>query len=149
VTDTARLLLTAAILSGSAIGVYAWRLSRTDPMTPERLIGELQLAQWAALLLAATGAVSMGLAVGAESRPWVNVDAAVGIGFVALAAVVLKREPRDALLWAAAGFLVHALTDIAHRPGLLPSDLAPRWYMLGSAIYDACIAAAIYLARRR
>jgi hypothetical protein len=149
VTDTARALLSAAVLSGSATGFFAWRLSRIAADEPERLVGELRLAQWAALLLAVSGAISIGLAIGAPATTTGNIDVTLGVAFVILSGIVLRREPRDALLLAAAGFLVHALTDIAHRPGWLSPDLAPRWYAVGSAVFDVYLAGVCYWARRR
>jgi hypothetical protein len=149
VTDTVRALLTAAVLSASAIGVFAWRLVRTDPDQPERLVGELRLAQSAALLLAVAGGISVGLAIAAGSAPTGSLDITFGVTFVILAGVVLRCEPRDALLLVAGLFVLHALADIAHRPGLLSPDLVPRWYAIGSAIYDVYVAAACYWARRR
>ena len=34
---------------------------------------------------------------------------------------------------------------VAHRPGLLPEGLAPRWYSIGCAVYDVYIGALCYL----
>jgi hypothetical protein len=62
---------------------------------------------------------------------------------------VIQREPRAALIIAATAFVAHALTDLAHRPGWLSPDLSPRWYVVGSAIYDVCVAALCYVATRR
>jgi hypothetical protein len=39
--------------------------------------------------------------------------------------------------------------DIAHRPGWLSPDLAPRWYIVGCASFNVYLAALCYLARRR
>jgi hypothetical protein len=149
VSDTARVLLTASVLTVSGFGLYAWRLTRLDATGPERLVGELRLAQLAALLLAASGAVSVGLAIANESAPFGPVDVTLGIAFILLAAFVLRREPRDGLLLVAGGFGVHALADIAHRPGLLWPILAPEWYAVGCAVFDVYIAAICYWARRR
>jgi hypothetical protein len=148
VSDTARVLLTAAVLSASASGMFVWRLSRLDPAGPERLIAQLRLAQWAALLLAATGAMAIGLAVANESVPFGAIEVTLGAGFIVLAAVVLGRDPRDGLLLVTAGFLAHALTQIAHQPDLLWPNLAPHWYAVGCAIFDLYIAALCYWARR-
>lgn len=148
-TDTARVLLAAALLSAATIGAFVWRLTRTDADQPDRLVGELRLAQWAALLLAALGGVSIGLTVAFDAAPAGNLDALLGVAFVVLAGFVLHREPRDALLLVSTGFVLHALVDIAHRPGWLPPDVVPRWYAIGSAIYDVYVAAACYWARRR
>ena len=47
----------------------------------------------------------------------------------------------DAIVWLAR----HAVVDILHRPGLLPEDLAPRWYSIGCAVYDVYLGALCYL----
>jgi len=149
VTDTARVLLTFAILSGVAVSVFARRITQMDPMQPERLIGELRLAQWAAILLAAAGAIPIGLSVGHQTVPFGHLDAAIGVAFIGLAGIVLQRDPREALLMVAGGFILHALVDLAHRPGVLSTDLAPRWFTAGCATYDVYLAAVCYWARRR
>jgi hypothetical protein len=144
-TDTVRVLLAAAVLSAATLGAFAWRLSRTEADQPERLIGELRLSQWTALLLAGLGGLSVGLAVAFQSAPGANVDALLGLAFVVVAGFVLH----GGLLVVAAGFIAHALVDIAHRPGWLPPDVMPRWYAVGSAIFDIYVAAACYWASRR
>jgi hypothetical protein len=148
VSDTARVLLTAAVLTATALAVYLWRLTRLDPTQPERLIGELRLAQWAAIALATVAAVSIGLAIAHETAPFGTIEITAGLALVVVAALVLLREPRDALLLAASGFLVHAMLNIAHRPGAL-NPIAPPWYVVGCAIYDLFFAAVCYWARRR
>jgi len=149
VTDTARVLLTFAILSGVAVSVFARRITQLDPSQPERLIGELRLAQWAAILLASAGAIPAGLSVAHQSVPFGHLDAAIGVAFIGLAGIVLQRDPREALLLVAGGFILHALVDLAHRPGWLSPDLAPRWFTAGCATYDVFLAAVCYWARRR
>jgi hypothetical protein len=148
-TDTARVLLTAALLTGSALATFVTRIVRIDPAQPERLVGELWLAQWAALLLAAVGAMPIGACLVSRAAATGQIDAALGIGFIVLAAVVLRRAPRDALLLCAAGFVAHALVDIAHRPGLLSPDLLPRWYTVGCASFNVFVAAVCFLPRLR
>jgi hypothetical protein len=147
VSDTARVLLTAAVLSSTALGVYVWKLTRPDVDGAERLIGQLRLAQWAALVLAATGAVSIGLAVANSAVLLGTVEVTIGVAFVILAGFVLTRDPREALLVCVGGFILHAFVDVAHRPGLL-APLAPAWYFAGCAIYDVYFAAICYWARR-
>jgi hypothetical protein len=149
VPDAARALLTAALLSGSALAALAFRLRRTDPASPERAIGELQLSRWMAVLLAATGAMSAGLTIAAPPTPLAALEITIGLAFVGVAGFVLTRHPRQGLLVATGAFVLHALVDIAHRPGLLAPDLAPRWFTIGCAIYDICIGAVCYWARRR
>ena len=148
-TDTARVLLTAATLSAAALTVLAWRISRLDPSGPERLIGELRLAQWAATVFAGISAISIGLALSNTSTPVAHVDAAIAVIFIGAAGAVLQRDPHDALFWLAIGFGIHALFDIAHRPGWLTPDIAPRWYMIGAATFDVYVAGLCYWARRQ
>ena len=148
-SDSARVLLTAAVLSVSALAAFAWRVARIDASQPDRLIGEMRVAQWAAVLLAAAGAMPMGLGVAGAMLETAHVDVAFGFGYVLFAGLILQREPRSALLFAMAGCVSHALLDISHRPGGLSPDLAPRWFMIGSASYDVALAAICYWARRR
>jgi hypothetical protein len=148
-SDTARVLLTAAVLSWSAFATFAWRVTRFDASQPERLIGELRLAQWAAVLLAATGAAGIGFAASHAMVPTGTVDATMAVACVVLAGFVLLREPRTGLLVAALGLLGHAIADVSHRPGWLSVDLVPRWYVVGCAIWDLAVAAVCLWARRR
>jgi len=149
VTETARIVLTAALLSGIGLGAFAWRVMRTDPEAPQRLIGQLRLAQFAAIVLAGVAAIPIGLAIGAAPGGATHLDAAIGVGFLLAAGYVLLREPRDALGIASASFVAHALVTLAHRPGWLQPSLAPRWYLVGCAIYDVYLAGVCFLARRR
>ena len=148
-TDTVHVLAVAAGLSGGAVSLLAWRVSRVEGSHPDRLVGELRVARWAAVLLAAVGAMPIGLAVGDTSPALGAADAALGMTFVGIAGIVLQREPREALLLSAAAFVVHALLCIAHRPGWLPVDLAPRWFIVGCAVYDVYIAGVCYWTQRR
>ncbi len=149
-TDTARVLLTAAVLSAGSMGFLAWQLIRTDPQQPARLIGELRLAQFAAMILAATGGLPMGLAIAAAPGVQLaHLDLALGVIVVVVAGLVLLRDPRQGLLVAASAFLAHALIDLAHSPGLLSPALAPRWFFVGCAVYDVVLAAVCYWGRRR
>ena len=145
--ETARVLLTAAVLSATALGAFVWKLTRPDLDGAERLIGQLRLAQWAALVLSATGSVSIGLAVANAGVPFGTVEITVGMACVILAGFVLTRDPREALLVCVAAFVAHALVDLAHRPGML-TPMAPAWYLAGCAIYDIFLAAICYWARR-
>jgi hypothetical protein len=149
VTDTARVLLTAAVLSAVALVTFAWRVTRLDPDGADRLIGELRLMQWAGVLLAGVSGIPIGLALASTEAPLAHLDATLGVLFVGLAGFVLQRDPREGLLLASAGFIAHALVDIAHRPGWLSPDLAPRWYTIGCAVYDVFLAGCCYWARRR
>jgi hypothetical protein len=149
-TDTARVLLTAAVLSAGALAILAWQVTKTDPHLPARLIGQLRLSQVAAMLLAATGALPVGLAIAAAPDVQLaHLDAALGVIFVVLAGLVLLRDPRQGLLIAALAFIAHALLDLAHRPGLLSPGLGPRWFFVSCAVYDVLVAAICYWGQRR
>lgn len=148
-TDTARVLLVAACLSASALVVFAWRLTRIDPSHPDRLIGELRLAQFGAVLLALTGGAWLGLAVAARPDPLSGLDVSLGIAYALVAGIVLHLEPRQGLMVVAAAFVLHALIDIGHRPGWLSTSVAPQWFTAGCAGYDVFAGALCFWARRR
>jgi len=141
VSDSSRVLLVAAVFSAAALAVFAAQVGRTETATPPRLIGQMRLAQWAALLLATSSGVTLGFVVATGSGPLVSIDAALAIMLAGAAALALQCEPRAALLVVTAGLVAHALVTIAHRPGWLPADALPRWYAVGSAAYDTAIAA--------
>jgi hypothetical protein len=149
VSDLARLLLTGSVLSLIALGTLGWRVTRLEATHPGRLVGQLRLAQWAAVVLAAMGAIPIGLALAAPGVRLAHLDAAIGVMFVGIAGLVLPRDPREGLLLLVGSFLLHALLDIAHRPGWLAQGLGPPWFMAGSATYDVCLAALCYWARGR
>lgn len=147
-SDPVRVIALAAALSGIAVSSLAWRVSRFDSGSPERLVGQLRLARWAAILLAAVGAISIGLALD-DSTPTGGTDIAIGVMLVGMAGLVLHREPREALLFAALAFIAHALFNLAHRPGWLSPEIVPHSYAVGSAVYDIYLAALCYWARRQ
>ena len=148
-TDTARVLLTAAILSGATLSTFAWRIAHIDAELPDRLIGELRLAQWASIFLAAIGAIHIGLAVSATVAATANADAAIGVIVVGVAGIALQRDPRESLLLISVTFIVHALVDLAHRPGWLSPEIEPRWFTIGCAVYNVYLAGVCFWARRR
>lgn len=132
---------------GLALG-FTWQSIRTaavSPSSPDRLIAELRLAQFAALILTLTAGAYIGFAVVRENQPGVGFDVALAIGFLLVAAVTMVRDPRQALTIVALAFAAHAVVDVLHRPGLLPEDLAPRWYSIGCAVYDVYLGALCYL----
>jgi hypothetical protein len=149
VTDTVRVLVTAAALVLAALGTFSWHVRRLDPSHAERLVGELRLGQWAAIVLAAVGALPIGLAFAQSAGALSHLDVALGVLFVGVSGLVLQRDPREALLILAAAFIAHALLDIAHRPGGLTPELAPRGFVAASATFDVCVAAVCYWGRRR
>lgn len=147
--ETVWVVLVAALLSAGGVTTLAWRVARTEPSQPDRLVGQLLLARWAGLLLAGVGGIAIGLAAARAELPTAHLDAALGVIFVGLGAFVLQREPRDALLAATGAFVLHALMNIAHRPGWLSVDVAPYWYTVGCAVYDVYMAGLCFWARRR
>lgn len=146
-TETARVLLTAGILSAVALTTFVWRLIRPGRAAHEYLIDQLRLSQWAALLLATTGAIGIGLAVAAANTPGASVEVSAGLVTIAASVVVLRREPPSALLIVAVLFLMHGAFDWSHRPGLLTFQFVPHWWSIGSATYDVYLAALCFLAR--
>ena len=147
-SDTARILLTTAVLSSTAFAMFVWKLTRLDSGGPDRLVGQLRLAQWGALVLAAIAGVSLGLTIAHDEGPFGSLEVTLAAAFLIVAAVAMLREPRSALYVLTIAFVLHALFDIAHRPGVLPA-VVPQWYAVGSSIYDLCIAALCYWAARR
>jgi len=147
--DTARIMLAAAVLSAASVSLLAWRTTRIEISHPNRLISELHLARWAAILLAAVGAISIGLALGNADVAVSTADIAMGVVFVGVAGLVLQRDPRESLLVAAGAFIIHALVNLAHRPGWLSPDVIPHWYAVGCATYDVFIAGLCFWARKR
>ena len=127
---------------------FTWQSIKTTLIpvsSPERLVAELRLAQIAALLLSLAGGAYIGFAVANEARPGTGVDVVLAVGFFLVAATTLVRDPRQALTILALAFAAHAVVDVAHRPGLLPDGIAPRWYAIGCAVLDVYIGALCYL----
>lgn len=141
-------LRTVAIAFGALAAGFTWQSVRTSAIptsSPQRLVEELRLAQMAALLLTLTAGAYIGFAVVREYEPGVGLDIALAVGFLVVAAFSMIREPRQALTMIALAFAAHAVLDVAHRPGLLPEALAPRWYAVGCAVYDVIVGAVCYL----
>lgn len=139
---------TVLIAFGALAAGFTWQVvhtAATPASSPERLIRELRLAQLAALLLTLTAGAYIGFAIVRENAPGVGLDIALAMGFLIVSAIAILRDPRQALTILAIAFAAHAIVDIAHRPGLLPEGLAPRWYAIGCAVYDVYIGALCYL----
>lgn len=148
-TDTVRLLAVAGALSISALATFAWRVSRGETTGPDRLVGQLRLAQWVAVFLAATTGASIGFAATQPSVTVGTIEVTMAFAGLLVAGVVVQSEPRLGLLVAGAAFVGHALFDVAHRPGLLTDVLVPRWFIVGAAVWDLAMAAICFWARRR
>lgn len=146
-TETARVLLTAGILSAVALTTFVWRVIRPGRAAHEYLIDQLRLSQVAALLLATTGAIGMGLAVAAAGAQSASLEASAGLVAVMAGLLVLRSEPPTALTAVAFFFVLHAAFDWAHRPGLLSAQFVPHWWSMGCAIYDGYVSALCLLAR--
>jgi hypothetical protein len=141
-------LRTTLIAFGALAAGFTWQSVRTSSIattSPERLIEELRLAQMAALFLTLAAGAYIGFAVGRENEPGVGFDIAFAVCFLLVAAITMVRDPRQALTILALALAAHAVLDIAHRPGLLPDALAPRWYAIGCAVFDVYIGALCYL----
>jgi hypothetical protein len=149
VIDPARLLVMAAVLSAATLAVFAAQVRRLEASGPARLVGELRLSQWAAILLAATGALPIGLAAAGAAGAMGNLAVTLGVGFVVAAGAALQCEPRTAIRLIVAAFVLHALSDIAHRPGWLSTEILPHPFAVASAVADTVTAAICYWGSRR
>lgn len=139
---------TVFIVFGALAAGFTWQAARTaatPTSSPDRLVGELRLAQLAALLLTLSAGAYIGFAIVRENAPGVGLDITLAAGFLLVSAVTMVRDPRQAFTIVALAFAAHAVVDVAHRPGLLPEGLAPRWYSIGCAVYDVYIGALCYL----
>ena len=146
-TEAFRTVLIASLALAAGFTWQAVKTAQIPVSSPERLVAELRLAQIAALLLTLVGGAYIGFAVAAGGglQPGVGADIAIAIGFFLIAATTLVRDPRQALTVLALAFAAHAVVDVAHRPGLLPDGVAPRWYAIGCAILDVYLGALCYL----
>ena len=144
-TDGVRTVVVAFLGLAAGLTWYAVRTAAIPTTSPDRLVAELRLSQFAALLLALTAGAYIGFAVQHDSQPGVGLDVALTVGFLVMAATTLVRDPRQALTVLALTFAAHALFDVAHRPGGLADGIAPRWYLIGCAVYDVYIGALCYL----
>ncbi len=136
-----------AVATGALVAAFSWmayRVCTTPPSAPDRLVGELRLAQMGALLVVFSAAPYWGFVAANEHRAGTGLDVALALGFLVVAATAMTREPRVALTMLALAFAAHAVLDVLHRPGALP-DIMPRWYVLGCGIVDVYLGALCYL----
>lgn len=143
-SEGVRALALAAVAIAATLAWMAVHALRLPSASPERLVAELRLAQTAALALAFGAGSYWGFAAGTHA-PGAGLDVALALGFLVVAAVATTRDPRVALTSLALAFATHALIDIAHRPGLLPPDLVPRWYTIACAVDDLVLGAICYV----
>lgn len=144
-TDGFRAIVLAFVVLATGLAWMSVRASRTTPSLPDRLVADLRLAQFASLALVFTSGAYLGFAVLNERVPGAGLDVALAVGFFVVAASQATRDPREALPILALAFAAHAVVDTLHRPGLLPAGIAPRWYIVGCAIYDLLLGALCYL----
>ena len=114
-SETIRALIAIAVLSGSALAVFVWRLGRLDPAEPERLIGELRFSQWMALALAAVGGAWLGVAAVRAPAGYGAVEVTLALTTILFAGWTLQRETRQSLLLLCAAFVEafwSPLTDV-------------------------------------
>ena len=143
-TEASRTILIAAVSIAAGMTWQGVRTAAIPVASPDRLIAELRLAQIAALVLMATASAYVGVAITHETEPGVGLDIALALGFGIVAAVTLVRDPRQGLTLLALAFAAHAVLDVAHRPGVLPVDVTPRWYALGCAVFNVYVGAVTY-----
>lgn len=143
-TEASRTILIAAVSIAAGMTWQGVRTAAIPVASPDRLIAELRLAQIAALVLMATASAYVGFAITHETEPGVGLDIALALGFGIVAAVTLVRDPRQGLTLLALAFAAHAVLDVAHRPGVLPVDVTPRWYALGCAVFNVYVGAVTY-----
>jgi len=145
VSEALRTTLVAFVAFGAGFTWQSVRTSAIPTSSPQRLVDELRLAQMAALLLVFAAGAYLGFGVAHENDLGVGFDIALAVCFLLVAAFTMVRDPRQALTILALAFAAHAVVDVAHRPGLLPEGLAPRWYAIGCAVFDVYIGARCYL----
>jgi hypothetical protein len=136
--------LIALVLLGM-VGWLSARAATLPAQAPDRLVAELRLAQLAAMVLAFLAGAYVGMAVAHPTLRGTGLDVALALGFLVIAVTAPLRDPREALTILALAFLGHAVVDVLHRPGILPVELAPAWYIIGCALVNALIAALCYL----
>ncbi len=137
-----------AVAAVVLLGATAWmslNALRAPASSHERLIGELRLLQLGCVILVLVAGAYLGFVAWQQAPAAGAVEVALALGFLAGALVLLTRDPRQALGLLAAAFAMHALVDIAHRPGWLPAGTAPRWYAVGCATFNLVVGALCYL----
>ena len=133
----------AVVLVTFGVGTVAWLALgawRAEPTSGQRLVAELRLAQFAALLLALAAAVPMGFALGHEDAPGTGFVVAIAAGYFVIAALVTTWEPVRALTALAIAWGTRAVVDLSHAAGLLPAEIVPGWYPPAGATYAVLVA---------
>ncbi|MFN8060567.1 MAG: hypothetical protein U0Q12_15540 [Vicinamibacterales bacterium] len=133
--------LATLVLIGAQAALSA-RTLRLPAQAPDRLVAELRLAQFSALVLGVTCGTYLGLA---SVHPQSAVDVLLALTFFAVAAVAPLRDPREGLTALALAFAAYAVIDVLHRPGFLAEDVAPRELLFMTAVHHALAGALCYL----
>ncbi len=144
-TDAALSFAVVFLAFGGTVAWLALGARRAEPTSGQRLVSELRLAQFAALLLALAASVPIGLALGHDDVPGTGLVIAIAAGYFVVAALVTTWEPVRALTTLALAWSAHAVTDLAHVAGLLPPEILPGWYPPACATYDVLVAALCFL----
>jgi hypothetical protein len=144
-TEVLRASVLCWVVLGGAFAWLSFRAAAVAAVSPERLIAEFRAVRFATLLLVFNAGAAVGFAAAREFVAPAALDVTLAAAFVVVAAVAVTKDPRPALLILAAAFLAHALLSIAHRPGFLSPDVAPRWFFIAIAVYDVVLAALCYL----
>ncbi len=143
-TDGARALLVAGIALAIILVRLALAAVRADPDSPARLVAELRLAQFAAMMLTLSAGTYVGFALAQESAAGSGMDVALAVGFLIGASIAVTRDPRPALTLLALAFAAHAGVALLHGAGILPSESMPPWYATACAVYDVGVAGVCY-----
>ena len=143
-TDGSRALLVAAAALAIILVRLALAAVRSDPSSPARLVAELRLAQFAAMVLMLSAGVYIGFALTHEETTGSGLDIALAVGFLVVASIAVTRDPRTALTLLALAFAAHAGLDLLHGAGMLPPAAMPGWYATASAVYDVGVAGLCY-----
>lgn len=141
-------LLIVGLSVATVTAAFTWQAARTvgqEPVSPNRLVAELRLAQVGGLLLALVAGAYVGMAALLTAQPGAGLDVVLALGFVGIAIASATREPHEALTVVAVGFVAHALVDLMHRPGGLTDGAVPRWYVIGCAVHNIYMAVLCYL----
>ena len=144
-TDAALSFAVVFLAFGGTVAWLSLGARRAEPTSGQRLVAELRLAQFAALLLALAAAVPIGLALGNDDAPGTGLVIAIAAGYFVVAALVTTWEPVRALTALALAWSTHAVVDLAHAAGVLPPEIVPGWYPPACATYDVLVAALCYL----
>lgn len=109
----------AGLASGGLTALIGWSRIIPDPLA------------FHSVTLAVIAAIYVGFAFSDGRISIVILEVAVGTIFIVLALLGLWQAP----VFIAAGLVLHAFWDLAHRPKVVPTKL-PAWYPPFCAAYD-------------